>query len=101
MAQRVAEVEVNNIIFCYQIGNTYTAIWTKEKDQWSTVIPNHYKMSFGFATPEGFLFGDKMMRPEQIADSIRRRIREKADEQKETGKFCEMKVTERKSKSRR
>ena len=101
MARRIEEAEVNNIIFCYQIGHTYTAIWTKEKDQWSTVIPDHFKMTFGFTTPEEFQFGEKMLREEQIRENIKRRIREKADEQKRTGKHFEMKVTERKTKSRR
>jgi len=101
MARRIEETEVNNIVFCYQIGLTHTAVWTKEKDQRSTLIPDHYKMSFGFNTPEEFQFGDKMMRPDQIVENIKRRIRDKADEQKESGKHIAMKVTERKTKSRR
>ena len=101
MARRVEETEVNNIFFCYQIGDTFTAIWTKDKDQYSAAIPDYYKMSFGFETPEGYLFGDKMMRAEQILESINRRIRDKASEQKATGRHAVMKITAKEEKEKK
>ena len=100
MSQRTEETEINNIFFCYKIGITHTAIWTKEK-QYSAAIPNHFKMSFGFPTPANFLPGDDMLRTEQIKASIDRRIREKADEQHKTGKFCAIKIEEIQAKKRR
>lgn len=101
MAERTEETEVNNIIFCYKIGNTFTAIWTKQKDQWSAVIPNHFKMCFTIHTPANFIDPQNILRSDQVGEIIRRRIREKADEQKASGKFYEMQITERKTKSRR
>lgn len=100
MSQRVEETEVNNIIFVYKIGITHTAISTKEKDQWSAAIPDHFKMSFMIDTPPGFWGGDNAMREDQITDVIKKAIREKADEQKRTGSFCKMTITERQTKAR-
>lgn len=101
MPQEIKEADVDSVIFCYQIGITYTAIWTKPKDQWTTAIPDHLKMSFGFSTPSNFYGGAELLRSDQIAEAIREKIREKAQWQKERGLHFPMTITARKERKTR
>lgn len=102
MAQQIKEADVDRVIFCYQVGITYTAIWTKPKEQWTAAIPDHLKMSFGFPTPSNFYGDGEILREDQIADVIRAKIREKAESQKWSGCHFAMKVSQRKeSKTQR
>lgn len=101
MPQEIKEADVDSVIFCYQIGITYTAIWTKPKDQWTTAIPDHLKMSFGFPTPSNFYGGAEVLREDQVADVIRDLIRQKADCQKRSGFHFKMTITARKERKTR
>jgi len=98
MPQQIREADVDSVIFCYQVGQTFTAIWTKPKDQWTAAIPDHLKMSFGFETPPNFQGGDEVLREDQIADVIRGEIRKKAQWQKERGVHFPMKIQQRKER---
>ncbi len=98
MPQQIREADVESVIFCYQVGLTHTAIWTKPKDQWTTEIPDHMKMSFGFSTPSNFYGTGDVLREDQIADVIRGKIREKAQWQKERGVHFPMKIQQRKER---
>jgi len=100
MPQQILEVDVDSVIFCYQLGITYTAIWTKQKDQHKEEVPNHFKMSFGFSTPDNFYGSGQVLREDQIADVIRAKIREKAECQRRSGSYVPMKTTQRIKKSR-
>lgn len=101
MPQEIKEADVDSVIFCYQIGITHTAIWTKPKEQWTAVIPDHLKMSFGFQTPSNFYGTGEVLREDQIADVIRGKIREKAEWQKERGCHFPMTITARKERKTR
>ena len=98
MPQQIKETDVDSVIFCYQVGITHTAIWTKPKDQWTAAIPDHLKMSFGFSTPSNFYGTGEVLREDQIADVIRAKIREKAEFQKRNGCHFEMKIQQRKER---
>ena len=100
MPEQVKEADVDSVIFCYQVGQTFTAIWTKPKDQWTAAIPDHLKMSFGFSTPFNFYGTGEVLREDQIADVIRAKIRERAELQKATGSFVPMKISQRKERQR-
>jgi len=98
MPQQIKEADVDSVIFCYQVGQTFTAIWTKPKDQWTAAIPDYLKMSFGFATPSNFCGAGELLREDQIADVIRAKIREKAEWQKERGVYFPMRIQQRKER---
>jgi len=98
MPQQIREADVDSVVFCYQVGNTFTAIWTKPKDQWTAAIPDHLKMSFGFSTPSNFYGTGDVLREDQIADVVREKIREKAEWQKERGIYFPMKISQRKER---
>jgi hypothetical protein len=98
MPQEIKEADFESVIFCYQVGFTFTAIWTKPKDQWTTAIPDYLKMSFGFPTPSNFCGSGELLRADQIADVIREKIREKAELQKASGRHFEMKIQQRKER---
>lgn len=101
MPGQIKEVDLDSVIFCYQVGLTFTQVYTKPKDQWTTAIPDHLKMSFGFQTPSNFYGNGEILREDQIADVIRGKIREKAEWQKERGCHFPMTITARKERKTR
>ena len=92
MPEQIKEADVDSVIFCYQVGATFTAVWTKPKDQWTAAIPDHLKMSFGFPTPL------ELLREDQMADLVRGKIREKAEFQKRNGCHFPMRIQQRKER---
>lgn len=98
MRIRIKDIEVDNIFFRYAVGLTHTAIWTKNKGQWSDVIPDHYKMSFAVDTPKIF---DSPHREDEGSAAIAALIRKKAGQQKRARKHVKMTIEARKPRVRK
>lgn len=88
MKKPTYSIEVLDVWFIYNVGQTYIVVTTKPDPEIWRLLPDHMKVCFGFATPPDVEITDNPLTPgDEIERAVSKAIREKIAEQKQTGEF--------------